>query len=101
MFCSPECKHLTQSARWRAKSPGYMRQYLYGITTDQYDALLAAQDNRCAICRVDTPGGKGWHVDHDHTTGAVRGLLCGHCNLGLGHFDDDAERLRAAIAYIT
>lgn len=100
-FCSPACKRAAASARWRERSPGYMRQYLYGITPEQYDALLASQDNRCAICRSEGSGPKGWHVDHDHVTGTVRGLLCGPCNLGLGHFNDDVDRLRAAIAYIT
>jgi hypothetical protein len=78
-----------------------MRQYLYGLTPEEYGALLEAQDNRCAICRTDTPNGKGsWHVDHNHATGQIRGLLCNDCNLGLGKFADDSDRLRAAIAYL-
>jgi len=83
------------------KSPHYMRQYLYGITKDEYEAMLAGQDGRCAICRVDTPGGKGgWHVDHDHDTKVIRGLLCHHCNIGVGQFKDDPEILRAAADYL-
>ena len=78
-----------------------MRQYLYGITPEQFAERLIAQDNRCAICRTDTPNGKGWHVDHDHATQAVRGLLCGNCNNGLGNFADDPTRLRAAVEYLT
>jgi hypothetical protein len=81
----------------------------YGITADQYDAMAAAQDNRCAICRTDTPGGKGrWHVDHDHACcdsrrscgGCIRGLLCLRCNSGLGFLRDDAGLLRAALTYL-
>lgn len=79
-----------------------MRHYLYGVTPEQYAALLEQQDNRCAICRTDTPGGKGgWHVDHDHDTKAVRGLLCHNCNLMLGHAQDNADTLRAALAYLS
>jgi hypothetical protein len=89
-------------ARWRERAPGYMRQYLYGLTPEAYAALLETQDARCAICRTDTPGGKGgWHVDHNHATGLVRGLLCTNCNQGLGQFADDPDRLRAAADYLT
>lgn len=102
MYCSVQCKRSALSARWRAKSPGYMRQYLYGITPDTYEAMLTAQDNRCAICLSPQWPGKGNrpHVDHDHSTGKVRGLLCGKCNAALGHMDDDPTRLRAAAAYV-
>lgn len=76
-------------------------QMLYGVTPDQYAGLLLAQDGRCAICATGTPGGRGnWHVDHDHDSGKVRGLLCTNCNVGLGMFKDDIERMRAAIAYL-
>jgi hypothetical protein len=78
-----------------------MRHYLYGISLEEFDALVTAQEGRCAICRTDTPGGKGsWHVDHDHATNRIRGLLCHPCNLMLGHAQDDPARLRAAAAYL-
>lgn len=75
----------------------------YGITIDQYEAMLARQVGRCAICRTDKPGGNGgrtFHVDHDHATGRVRGLLCSPCNSGLGHLGDSPGRLREALAYL-
>lgn len=56
----------------------------YGITVEEYDALLSKQDGRCAICRSRDAGGRGrFHVDHDHATGMVRGLLCHGCNTRL------------------
>lgn len=102
LYCSQRCKKQALDARWRAKSPGYMRQYLYGVTPEQYAELLDQQGNRCAICRTDAPGGKGgWHVDHDHATGRVRGLLCHSCNIMLGHANDDPARLQSALEYLT
>jgi len=81
----------------------------YGVTVEQYDALLAAQGGGCAICGSKDPRGRGrFHVDHDHSCcpgqkscgQCVRGLLCGGCNPGLGAFGDDPERLIAAAAYL-
>jgi hypothetical protein len=73
----------------------------YGITQDQFDAMLMAQGNACAICRSEEPSGAGsFHVDHCHTTQRVRGLLCHHCNLGLGNFKDNPESLTAALKYL-
>lgn len=73
----------------------------YGITIEQYDEMLRAQNNSCAICKTDTPGGRGrWAVDHCHSTGRVRGLLCASCNLGLGHFKDNQAFLAEAISYL-
>jgi hypothetical protein len=76
---------------------------VYGITLEQYDALLASQGTKCAICPATTPTGKGngrWHIDHDHKTGKVRGILCGRCNLLLGHAADSIEVLDLAIKYL-
>ncbi len=87
-------------ARWRAKAPAYMRQYLYGIVAGEFETLLAGQDGGCAICRTTEWPGKGPHVDHAHETGRVRGILCGACNNGLGNFADDPARLRAAADYL-
>ena len=64
------------------------------------DAMLAAQGGRCAICGTDEPGGTGWHTDHCHVTGRVRGILCHHCNVGLGCFKDNPEFMREAIKYL-
>lgn len=74
---------------------------VYGVTLDQYNALLEAQGGVCAICQSECPTGRNLAVDHCHTTNKVRGLLCGHCNQGIGKFRDDPNRLLAAIEYLT
>lgn len=101
-YCSPECKKKEMDARWRARSPHYNRQYLYGMTPEQYEAQMAAQDNRCAICgSADWPGKGGRpNTDHCHATGVFRGFICGNCNNGLGMFGDSPARLRAAADYL-
>ena len=74
---------------------------LYGLSPEQYNAMLEAQGYACAICRATKPGGVGtWHVDHIHGTDIVRGLLCSNCNLGTGHFRDSPEFLNKAIDYL-
>ena len=76
----------------------YLRK-TYGVSLAEFEAMLATQDARCAICRADDPG-KTWCVDHDHASGRVRQILCWNCNVGLGHFRDNPEILAAAIAYL-
>ncbi len=76
----------------------------YGITLDDYDRMFAAQGGVCAICSQPASGGikaaSRLHVDHCHTTGKVRALLCSTCNLGVGYFADDPDRMIAAAAYL-
>ena len=102
---SSSCKEC-QRARSRARTyehrrEGYLKN-LYGLSIETYEALLAQQGGKCAVCGsafYDKLGRK-MHVDHDHTTGIVRGILCGPCNSGLGHFKDSPDALRAAIDYL-
>lgn len=73
----------------------------FGLTLESYTSMLAEQGNSCAICKSSTPGGRGsFHVDHCHSTGRVRGLLCHSCNTSLGGFKDDARLLRSALEYL-
>src|SRR2546423_5792224 len=58
----------------------------FGLTLEEYDEMLAAQEGGCAICGEAPEEGKILHIDHDHETGLVRGLLCQRCNHGLGLF---------------
>lgn len=90
---------------WRADNPkrnrhnNLMRKY--GITYDQFRILFETQGECCAICQGIVPGGSGdWHVDHDHATDKVRGVLCSPCNTALGMFRDDAEVVRLAAYYL-
>ena len=73
----------------------------YGITLEDYELMLENQNHTCKICGTDEPRGVGtWKVDHCHTTGKVRGLLCNNCNLGLGNFKDNTVVLASAIKYL-
>jgi|ERR1017187_7892677 hypothetical protein len=81
----------------------YEYEKKFNLTIEQYDEMLRQQDYKCAICRRDTPNKKQnthWAVDHDHTTGKVRGLLCQNCNQGLGKFKDNKILLEEAIKYL-
>lgn len=74
-----------------------------GVSEDWYLTQLGQQGGRCAGCRTDDPGfreGSMWPVDHDHSTGKLRGLLCHRCNTALGLLDDDPETLRRLADYL-
>lgn len=73
----------------------------FGITLDDYDAMLVAQGGGCQICGAPPAGDKRLAVDHCHETGRVRGLLCTPCNQALGLMRDDPNRLQRAIAYLS
>jgi hypothetical protein len=74
----------------------------YGITLSEADEILASQGGVCAVCGRAIRDSRGFepHIDHDHGTGVIRGVLCFNCNAGLGAFGDDVGRLRAAVAYL-
>ena len=84
---------------------GVRRRWLkhkYGITPAEYDALLMAQGGGCGVCGANEQptDGKRFHVDHDHGTGKVRGVLCQPCNIILGLANDNCDTLAAAILYL-
>lgn len=71
------------------------------ISQEEYDALLQAQNYSCAICGIAAEEtARGLNVDHSHYTHKIRGLLCVQCNLGLGYFKDNVQRLQTAIEYL-
>ena len=94
-----------RSRAWRAANPRLAKDYklksTYGVPLGWYDATLAKQNGRCAICTTTDSGGRGdFHLDHCHDTGSVRGLLCSNCNVGIGHFRHSKELLVEAIRYL-
>ncbi|KAB2348952.1 endonuclease VII domain-containing protein [Actinomadura rudentiformis] len=97
-YCRP-C-HTATMAEIKQRTHGSERNYLlklrYGITEQEVAQMAARQGGLCAICL----SGAAKHVDHDHKTGKVRGLLCFSCNGALGQFGDDPRRMRAAAAYL-
>lgn len=116
--------HKKYQKKWRKSHKGYGRKWYqknkvkyqtiyksrnracvlrkkYGITLSQYDELLARQDNRCKICkRHKSEFKRNLAVDHHHVTRKVRGLLCHHCNQGLGDFFENAAVMETAISYL-
>ena len=111
-------KRAEYSRKWRAAHPeqkreearqyrrakpetvaGHLMKYRYGITRAEYDRLLSAQGGLCAACHRP-PEKRCLDVDHDHTTGRVRGLLCNPCNITLGRCREGGEWLRKLADYI-
>lgn len=72
----------------------------FGLTVEEYDTMLQNQGGVCRLCGAPPQPPYSLHVDHDHATGRVRGILCFRCNNALGDFADDPDRLRAAARYV-
>jgi hypothetical protein len=89
---SPEVR----AGRVRAARRKWDLKDRYGLTPERFDEMVVDQEGRCAICRREFP--QTPHVDHDHETGKVRGLLCRRCNIMLGWFDRMGDQ---AMAYLT
>lgn len=92
-----------EKALWRAYQVGQLES-VNGLTEQQYKEILRQQNGKCAICRlsVTTDNRKGrLSVDHNHATGIVRGLLCGHCNKAIGLLRDDPTLARRLAKYLS
>lgn len=108
-YTDPEVrkKRLETSARYQAENEKTLKQYRrrdkllrkYGLTMEQYQSMFDAQKGVCAVCHRRSTR-TNLHVDHNHTTGKVRGLLCHHCNLALGLIEARVN-LPMLIFYIT
>jgi len=101
LSANPDKKRASDKA-WAAANPDRIRNRMllnrYGITLEQWHEMFEKQGKACLICRSPEPGNKrGWHTDHGVT---VRGILCHHCNTGIGMFNHDIRRLKAAIRYL-
>ena len=91
--------------KWKQDHPDYARRRdlkrKFGITLEEYNAKSAAQNQCCAICSTpQTELDQALSVDHDHTTGKLRGLLCNECNFGLGKFKDNLAYIKNAVTYL-
>jgi len=89
----------------KAKSIMYRVRRLkqrYGITIEQFNSIASSQQGKCAICGtvLATLPPRHTHVDHDHQTGRIRGILCHPCNIGLGNFKETIASFKAAITYL-
>ena len=104
-YCKP-CKTAVNQ-NWRDNNPKEYKQSQlrqrrkreYGLSDEDMSSMLKLQDYKCEICQIDIDW--GCHVDHNHNTGKVRGLLCATCNTGLGMFRDNSVILNNAINYLT
>jgi len=113
---SKTCKECVLKAQRERRSADFAGQkrihqssYLkanYGMTLEEFEQRLEEQGGVCAICKQPETGCsrqgrvKRLSVDHDHKTGKIRGLICNGCNRALGYFNDDPEKMRAAIDYL-
>lgn len=105
----PDCKTCFDGNVWNRADPKRRREYgakwqrenrnktymhrrrgawrRQGMDPDVAQATLAMHDGACDLCGTESPGGTGWHVEHSHATGRIRGIVCGACNMGLGMVD--------------
>lgn len=88
--------YTAKAQAWRRTS----RLRRYGLTEEEFVAMLDAQGNACAACRRDFSDDLGPCIDHDHDTGEVRGLLCSGCNTALGMLADDPVRISGLLIYL-
>ncbi len=101
-------RRLEVAEKWRATHPEQHRsnarrfklQSKYGITPEQYDAMLAEQKGLCFLCGKPQKGGRRLAIDHCHRTKALRKLLCDTCNRFLGIIERDPDWLTRALAYL-
>lgn len=97
------CKPCTSAYLNNGRKRGYRLRDSYGLTSQQYDAMLAKQRGLCAACG-GLPGKSSrtrkLAVDHDHATGRVRGLLCHRCNTALGLLREDLDRITRLWKYL-
>lgn len=99
-------QYLLRGAELRLTARKSWLKRKYGLTLKSYELMEESQQGKCAICeRVPIDGGNQFKknflcIDHDHTTGKVRGLLCSECNFGISKFDDNVKFLNNAIKYL-
>lgn len=98
-ICSSQYGKKWVEKNWAKRRASNLRYY-YGVDFEYFESLRDAQENKCAICQSPFTDEKHTHLDHCHSTKAVRGILCNHCNRGLGAFKDSTENLESALKYL-
>lgn len=97
-------KHLSRNRPNKEEKKRHQHlKELYGLTVDQYETMVKSQNGKCAICGNGHTGSitsKNLSVDHNHSTGKIRGLLCHKCNMGIGYFKENIDTLKSAISYL-
>jgi len=96
-----ECKRIADKPSNMKAGKKYRIKNEYGLTLEQVESLFKSQDSKCAICNSEFTDVYKTQIDHCHTTGKVRGLLCLNCNWLLGQAKDNITILQNAINYIT
>lgn len=103
MYCSVKCANKFNPSRpWNDKQRNYKYLINYGISLDDYNELFNLQDGKCKICEMHQSKLKrNLHVDHNHETGEVRGLLCQPCNHAIGLLKENPKIIKAALEYVS
>lgn len=98
----PQRKRAPNTARYsRGRLKGYQVSAAFGITHAEWEALMESRGWACEICgRTSETSGRSLAVDHDHSTGAIRGVLCQRCNCAIGLLLEDKDSLANAINYL-
>ena len=102
--CSHTPSRKASTKAWRDRNREHIRDLerarLYGLQRPEWEEMVDRQGGKCAICYRPNADGRALHVDHDHATGRVRGLLCGGCNAALGLLGDSTEMLQRSLDYL-
>lgn len=85
---------------FKKKTQDNNHRWRYGVTMEDKQEMLSQQGGVCACCGGVDSTAHGWHTDHDHETGKVRGVLCHHCNVMLGQAGDNLDRLLEGMHYL-
>lgn len=107
-YCSEKCRRDWHYNRWKSnggkrcpvKTRSYLLKHNYGITIEDFNLMFQNQGSVCKICKNSNTSGKNWHVDHNHSTGKIRGVLCSSCNQALGLTKESINILKSMINYI-
>lgn len=107
-YCSISCRQKWHYNKWKSsgasrdkeKTHKYWIKHTYKISYEEYEKLVIKYNGKCGICNKPDVAGFRLAVDHNHTTGKVRGLLCSKCNRAIGLFDDNVKTILKAAEYL-